>query len=173
MMVSFATTLPLTRYDELMLKIVNLNTMPEYVCTLARWHHKEWAHLNPSSTLDSRIEKMQAYLNNQLIPTTWIAHSNELLGSAAIVKYDMATHTHLTPWLASVYVDDKYRKQGIGSKLVSKVMFEARKQGIKKLYLFTPDQQGFYSRLGWELLEQTTYMETPVSIMMTELELEK
>jgi N-acetylglutamate synthase-like GNAT family acetyltransferase len=57
----------------------------------------------------------------------------------------------------NVYVQPKYRPQGFGSAVNKKSLDEARRIGISELYLYTRDREGFYSRLGWEIVEQVTY----------------
>lgn len=148
-----------------MIKIINLHDAPEHLNQLAAWHHKEWAHLNPGTTIENRIHKMQTHLNNSSIPTTYIALENQLLGSAAIVTNDMETKPGLTPWLASVFVSPEHREKGIGKKLVLHVMQQAKHNGIMTLYLFTPDKALFYENLGWEIINKEQYHDTEVSIM--------
>ena len=146
--------------------IINLKEEPNLIPTLAKWHHNEWSYLNPSLTLNERIYKMEAYLSNEIIPSTYIAKENNiLLGSSALIEHDMETNKHLTPWLASIYVAEPHRKQGIGSKLVLHAMKEAKKENISKLYLFTPDQENFYKNLGWSTIEKENYHNHNVTIM--------
>ena len=146
--------------------IINLKEEPNLIPTLAKWHHNEWSYLNPSLTLNERIYKMEAYLSNEIIPSTYIAKENNiLLGSSALLEHDMETKKHLTPWLASIYVAEPHRKQGIGSKLVLHAMKEAKKENISKLYLFTPDQENFYKNLGWSTIEKESYHNHNVTIM--------
>jgi len=147
------------------MNIVNLITVPNFSTMLAKWHHEEWSYLNPSLSLTQRIKKMENYFAEDFIPTTYVALDTEVLGSAAIVESDMDTHKHFTPWLASVYVNPSKRGQGIGSKLVEHVMCEAKKNGVKKLYLFTPDQAKFYEKLGWQLMFKETYHDHEVFVM--------
>ncbi len=47
------------------------------------------------------MDKFKTHLGVELIPSTFIAREEALLGSAAIVAYDMDTRTHLSPRLAS------------------------------------------------------------------------
>lgn len=153
------------------MKIVNLQVVPEAIMQLAEWHHAEWSYLNPRLSLAQRSEKMENYLSDAFIPSTYVAMDNgEIVGSAAIVESDMDTHKHFSPWLASVYVDFTKRRGGVGSRLVRHVMDEAKKQNTKKLYLFTPDQVNFYQRLGWQFMFKESYRESEVSVMCIELE---
>lgn len=147
------------------MKIINLKQKPEYLQILAEWHQQEWSHFNPGQSLSGRIDKMQAYLNDEFIPTTFVAENEKLLGSAAIIKCDMEERKQFSPWLASVYVAPEFRGQGIASELVRHAMAQAFKQGVEKLYLYTPDQQLFYKKLGWLTEERLSYHQEDVTIM--------
>lgn len=152
-----------------MIKIINLKDEPENLSTLASWHQQEWSYLNPGEDLSARILRMQPHLSDDLIPSTFIAKGDALLGSAAIVDQDMKIKPQLKPWLASVFVRPEYRKQGIGRKLVLHVMAQAQTAGIGRLYLYTPDKTGFYSKLGWSILEQCQYHNHEVIVMQVNL----
>ena len=153
-----------------MLVIKNLKDVPQYLHQLAQWHHQEWLHLNPGLSLEQRIEKMQTYLNEDAIPQTFVALNETadqitLLGSAAVIDSDMDTKPEFTPWLASVYVDEKQRRQGIGATLVKAIMQYVQGLDFSDMYLFTPDQALFYESLGWQVLEQTEYRDENVTVM--------
>jgi N-acetylglutamate synthase-like GNAT family acetyltransferase len=90
---------------------------------------------------------------------------HDVIGTASLVKHDMDVHLELTPWLSSVYVIKKSRNQGIGSRLVKQIVQGAAKMDAKKLYLFTPDRQLFYTRLGWRLLYREKYRKQQVAVM--------
>ncbi len=52
-----------------------------------------------------------------------------------------------------------------GSVLVRRVMQHARGNGVKRLYLYTPDQAQLYAKLGWQIHSEEPYNGTPVTIM--------
>jgi N-acetylglutamate synthase-like GNAT family acetyltransferase len=81
----------------------------------------------------------------------------------------MDTRPKLSPWLASVYVAAEHRCQGIGSALVRRVVEEAAALDVQRLYLFTPDQERFYARLGWSVIERCTYRGYPQVVMVMHL----
>lgn len=148
------------------LQISNLVNEPHHLPQLAHWHHRQWGYLNPLLTESGRAAKMQAYLKPDLLPTTLVGTCDGVLvGSAALVTCDMDSHPELSPWLASVYVDERWRRCGIGRELVRAVMLLARAGGYDELYLFTDGQQGFYELLGWSELNSEIYREIPVTIM--------
>jgi N-acetylglutamate synthase-like GNAT family acetyltransferase len=147
-------------------KIINLRSAPEHIPTIAKWHHEQWCYLNPSGTLEMRIERMQRYLTAEAMPSMYICVEGDyVLGTAALVESDMDSHPELSPWLASVYVHEKYRQLGIGSLLVNKVVAVAKALGHSPLYLFTPDQAHFYQQLGWEFVAQEMYRGGDATLM--------
>ena len=153
--------------------IDTLANHPGTIPTLARWHHKQWKHLNPDDSIEQRIARLQVHLGQEPIPTTFVALSSvegrgvKVVGSASLFPHDMDTHPELTPWLASVFVAPQHRGQGIGTALIRRVIQQARTLGISQLYLFTtPDKEGFYARLGWSLIERTNYRGYPQIVMV-------
>ena len=151
------------------MKIIDLKYEAHYIPILASWHHQEWSYLHPEGSIEKRIENMQSFLNDDFIPSTFIALENDLLGSAAIVAQDMDTKQELSPWLASVFVSPENRSRGIGSKLVIQVMNYTRDAGIKTLFLFTPDKESFYKRLGWHTISKEIYRGHRVTVMQVNL----
>lgn len=148
------------------MNILSLSQAPQHLELMCQWHQVEWSHLNPSGTLEQRIERRREHLGDDPIPSTYIGLiEGELAGSASIVQYDMDTHKELFPWLASVFVKPALRKQGIGQKLVLHVMQQARELGVKELYLFTDKQKEFYKKLGWSVWSEETYRNIDVTIM--------
>jgi len=138
--------------------------------TLARWHYEEWRHLNPDKTIEQYIARLHSHMGRKQIPTTFVALSGGiLLGSSSLVAYDMDIHRDLSPWLASLYVSPIYRSRGVGSALVHRVIKEAEALDVDALYVFTPDREGFYIRLGWSTVERTEYRGYEVAIMALEI----
>jgi GNAT superfamily N-acetyltransferase len=149
-----------------MIRITYLADAPHWVPTLARWFYAQWWDLHPGSTPERYLESVGRRLNVGAIPTAFVALAGQtLVGSASLVSQDLETHPHLSPWLASVYVHPDYRRQGIGSMLVQRVVAEARDLRVERLYLFTPDKGAFYARLGWRLIERPELNGQPVDLM--------
>lgn len=148
------------------MKIINLAEAPEHIPTIAAWHQAQWGYLNPSGTLESRIERMQRFLKGAAMPAMYICvNGKHLVGTAALVESDMDSHPELSPWLASVYVNPAYRKRGVGAALVKHVVKQASAHGFSPLYLFTPDQAKFYRELGWQFIAQESYRGGEATLM--------
>ncbi|MBI1425431.1 MAG: GNAT family N-acetyltransferase [Gammaproteobacteria bacterium] len=137
---------------------------------LAQWFYDEWAYLHPGRTLADIERLIGERANTNKIPVALVAfEGQELLGTVCLKVHDMDTRLDLTPWLAGLYVAAPRRRQGIGARLVSAVEKKAQELGVDKLYLYTPESEGFYSRLGWQLKERTEYHGNPVTIMRKEI----
>jgi broad specificity phosphatase PhoE len=75
----------------------------EFIPTLARWHHEEWAYLRPGDSLEARVKRLRAACGHREIPTVVIAFADSmLLGSAMLIAHDMNTRMEWSPWLAGV-----------------------------------------------------------------------
>lgn len=153
------------------MNIVDLKDEPGLLQTLAEWHHLEWSYLNPQTDFQMRLIEMQSYLDDELVPSTFIAkEENILLGSAAIVSHDMDILPDLSPWLASVFVASEHRRKGVASQLVKHIENKAKTENIASLYLYTPDREDFYLKLGWIVMEHKSYRGHNVSIMTKQLQ---
>jgi GNAT superfamily N-acetyltransferase len=143
---------------------------PEFLPTLAQWHHREWGYLRPGDSVEARAGRMQTLCGHEELPTTFIAFSEgTLLGSAMLIAHDMDTRKELTPWLAGVYVAPEHRRKGIGSALVERVVECAERLGVARLYLYTPSAERMYSKLGWSPMERVEYRGSDVLIMQRNL----
>ncbi|PTT86609.1 GNAT family N-acetyltransferase [Pelomonas sp. HMWF004] len=132
---------------------------------LASWHHAQFGYLSPSVTLAQRIDRLVEGARSDELPKTWAAVADgRLLGSASLALHTIV-HSHLSPWLSSVYVSPPYRRLRIGSALVRHVERAAVGRGFTQLYLFTPDREALYARLGWTLMEHAKYASHRIAIM--------
>jgi GNAT superfamily N-acetyltransferase len=147
-----------------------LNDHPEFIDTIARWHYDQWHHILHDFTLDRYTEYLSSHYRRGGIPSLFVAvHKSKVIGTAAFEDYDMDTHQELSPWLASVYVDQNYRKKGVGRTLVRRVIEEARSFIVNKLYLFTSDRVPFYTKYGWAILFREEYYGEMESVMVLDI----
>lgn len=152
------------------IEIESLRARRGWMPDLARWHHAQWASYNPGETLDDRVARLERHAADDEVPLTWVAsRAGVLLGSASLVVSDMETKPELTPWLASVFVAPEHRREGVGSLLVNQVKCEAADRGFPRLFLFTPDREAFYERLGWVVVERLDYRDSQVTLMALDL----
>lgn len=124
---------------------------------LARWHHAEWGALMPYwSEADARAE-FASHTERHAVPTTLVAlRDGVLVGSVSLVARDFEEWSHLTPWLASLYVTPAARGRGLGRELVRRAVAEAALLGVDRLHVIAAESESFYTRLGWSLMERVT-----------------
>jgi N-acetylglutamate synthase-like GNAT family acetyltransferase len=97
---------------------------------------------------------------------TFIAiEENDVVGTVSLVPHDLKIRMDLTPWIASVFVKPGSRGRGVGSQLVSFAEAEAQRRDISAMYLFTPNKQQMYARLGWNTVEEVEYRGEHVTVM--------
>ena len=149
-----------------LLSIAYLVDYPHYLPTVAGWVFNEWGYHNPAKTVQDYEADFRSRLSRDAVPLTLIALRDGLLaGTASIFDEDMDIHPVLSPWLAAVYVSADHREKGIGSKLVGAIEEIATSLRIARLYLWTPDKEHFYSRLGWSAIERPVHLRQNVVLM--------
>jgi len=138
----------------------------EAIPTLAQWFYQEWGYLHTGWTVHDVERLIGERTNTAKIPVALVAvQGRDLLGTVCLKTHDMNTRTDLTPWLAGLYVAESWRRKGVGAALVSAIEKQAQAFQLETLYLYTPESEGFYSRLAWRVNERTEYYGYPVTIM--------
>ncbi|RCW79280.1 acetyltransferase (GNAT) family protein [Halanaerobium sp. DL-01] len=133
------------------------------------WLYEQWGH-NYEYGIDVWEKRVNNRLNKEKIPTTFIAIvDDEAVGTASIVENDMNTRKDLSPWLADVFVLESYRNRKIATKLIERILKEAKIIGIEKLYLYTREAEGFYVKKNWKIIDIVDYYGDKVTLMEYEL----
>ena len=137
------------------------------ISILASWHHQQWQHLNdPIYDLKARIADYRNIANANQYPAMFVAHQNSRpLGSIRLVENDMETHSELSPWLASLYVHQDYRRNGIGTALIRTIEIVTSELKFKTIYLFTEDKSFLYEKMGWQVHCNEIYYNQATTIM--------
>jgi ribosomal protein S18 acetylase RimI-like enzyme len=109
-------------------------------------------------------EKEQTNLKEVLeeenrITLAFCEDNNEVIGIASMCTYKVISGKK--GWIEDVVVDKKFRGQGIGRKLMEKLLEEGKKKGLTEILLFTEDHRipaiKLYSDLGFQLKESRIY----------------
>lgn len=143
---------------------------PALLPQLARLHFDEWSHFRPDETLEGRTLRLRDYCGRASVPTVVVAlEGATLCGSAMLVSHELEDRPDLKPWLDGVYVVPAHRGRGLGSALVECIVAEARSMRIPALYLYTPDAESLYSRLGWAVIERRQHRGASVTVMSKQI----
>lgn len=131
---------------------------------ICEWNY-EWWGKRDNETKEEVKSYMQHCLCENRIPQTFVALENdEPVGMYQFTMADdLNSRPDIYPWLVNVYVDKKYRGQGICKELMSTVLENARKLDINEIYLYTK-HKGLYEKYGWEFIEEveTFRVESPI-----------
>ncbi len=152
------------------MKIAPLSDHMTFVDEIAQLHQAEWAHLSSLPTVDARKTALQNAAGREGVPSIYIAYKNhEFVGSAALIEHDLDTHLELSPWLAAVFVKEKWRGRGVATLLVDHCEAEAKSIGVKTLYLSTELATQLYAKLGWKVIERCQYKGAELDVMCKNL----
>jgi len=106
--------------------------------------------------LDLIAGLVQSNLAGRPVPFCVVAHRGDVfLGTASLIAADLEERPDLTPWVAGVWVDAEYRRQGVGGALVRKALELAGQRGNPSPDLCAANaKRSFYKGLGWALIEE-------------------
>jgi len=137
-----------------MLNIFDLNTRPALRDTVARWIYDEFIVGQREGVTFKDIQDLFDESIGSDFPVTLIAECDDIpVGTVSLVALDDIDHVPYTPWLASLYVLPEYRSRGIARILMDRIADIARKRGADTLYLHTEHADGYYEKLGWDMVE--------------------
>lgn len=149
------------------MRISFLADYPDFVPVLAPEIFEHWRHVLTDETIEIREAKLRQHMNKIELPLALVAHADgEVFGTAALRAKELEGYEHLSPWLGGVFVRRPYRGRGIASALSSAIEQQAWLLGYGEIYLFTPDQQRLYARLGWSKFEPTSWLGMDADIMI-------
>ncbi len=135
-----------------------------HVPAVAAWLHAQWWQAGGHS-----LDATAAFLRKATgpaAPCALVAERDGVpLGTATFDTDDLPARPDLSPWLASVFVTSAARRQGVATALVKAVEAMAATQGVRRLWLFTPDQAPFYAARGWVRAGVEKYRGSPVVLM--------
>lgn len=151
--------------------IIPLSQQPQRAEEIAHFLFQEWHQLdNWADPLEVAERLHQRNLPGSVGFTLLaLSDSGELSGTASVIEYELSDNPARRYWLGEVFTLAEWRGQGIGSRLVNACIAHARQQGVAELWLYTPDRQALYRRLGWREVEQREVNGEWVSVMVRAL----
>ncbi|PWL16201.1 N-acetyltransferase [Falsochrobactrum shanghaiense] len=151
-----------------MLKIARLADHPDLIPACARWNHTEWGHsagFSEQHITDAFHDIAHCSEGQAALIAFWDHHP---AGMVLLIHNDLETHSHLKPWLASLFVTADFRGKGIGGSLVTAVEQAGASLGYRQIYLYT-GTPAFYQPLGWSKFEELTGDYSDMTILQKQL----
>lgn len=132
----------------------------------ARYEHWRVIYEQRGISRQDLILRIRKHAQSEAMPLAVVAlHENRIVGSASILPHDLDPRPDLTPWLGGVFVLPAFRGQGIATRLVERILGEARRLRLPHLYLWTTTSVALYARLGWSRFEQMEYCGRTIQLM--------
>ncbi len=72
----------------------------------------------------------------------------EIIGYCTFLKTDYYPENRYSPWISSIFVEERHRRKGVCGLLIEAAVRYARKQGFRRVYI-PSDMNGFYERFGF------------------------
>jgi N-acetylglutamate synthase-like GNAT family acetyltransferase len=131
-----------------------------------RYEHWRVIYEHRGISLEDLILRIRKHAQTEAMPLAVVAlHGQSIVGCASVLPHDLDPRPDLTPWLGGVFVLPAYRGQGIATRLVERILSEARRLRLPHLYLWTTSSMALYARLGWARCEQMKYCGETIEIM--------
>jgi ribosomal protein S18 acetylase RimI-like enzyme len=97
---------------------------------------------------------VQSLLRNEALATAYfIKQTEERIGYVILTRYHSVEKGGLTIYIDELYVEDKFRRCGVGKKIMSEIQTIARSQGAVHLWAQTEPYndaaQSFFQSLGF------------------------
>ena len=98
---------------------------------------------------------MQHSMEDNRLPQTYgVFLDNEIIGMYQFAYDDLSVRPDIYPWLANVYIDEKYRGKGYGRRLLESVYDNAKENiDFDEIFLYTK-HIGLYEKFGWNFIEE-------------------
>ena len=140
------------------LEIAPLADHTEVIPVLKQWFETEWASFYGPTGPGNAEKDLLAYSGRGKLPTGVVAYlGDELCGIMALKAESIATHPHLSPWVAAGLVAPQHRRKGIGSRLLIAVEGIAKCLGYSCIYSGTSTSASLLERSNWRFMEQISY----------------
>lgn len=152
------------------MQLQSLSHHTHLIPEIAQLKYQEYHRLVPDRSVDDFSQSLKWDANETGIPIAYVLlDSRGFIGMVSLRVADLASHSHLTPWLGGLFVHPLRRGQGMGTFLMREAVARATQSGYARLYLYTPNQAEWYARLGWSKIEDTTLNKSVVTVMSLSL----
>ncbi len=114
--------------------ISNLRAVPHFAATLAdRAWNAWWTDKIPLAEYRGWVD---ACLDGDNVPLALVAHDGDrYFGSVKLIASDLDSRPQYTPWIAALWVDPGYRRQGTATRLINEAAASAKEAGFASVYL--------------------------------------
>lgn len=128
----------------------------------AEWH--ELASWNDMSNIRQRLIARITAPSPQSV-ACFVDDNGQLLTTASIILNELTNIPNATWWMGEIITEPSARGKGIGRQLIEQLYDKFKQCSDESLYLYTPDMQALYRRMGWIDVQQTIANDEQVTVM--------
>lgn len=120
---------------------------------ICQWQWQWWGE-KTGLNWNRLVQFMEHSLLEERVPLTIAVEiEEELIGYYQLQMNNLKVRPDYYPWLANVYLDEKWRGKGFFRRMVEDVPRLMGEIGLSEIYVLTK-KEGFYEQYGWEEVER-------------------
>ncbi|MCL2838927.1 MAG: GNAT family N-acetyltransferase [Oscillospiraceae bacterium] len=132
--------------------VINVRKNPEYKEQAIAYIQSKWGNRRNKKVYEDCISHSIGAKNP--LPVWYLLMDSEtIIGCAGLITNDFISRMDLWPWLCAIFVDKKYRGQGLGNLIISQAKKDVVEMGFDKLYLCT-DFVGYYEKYDFAYIAE-------------------
>lgn len=144
-------------------KIVEINC--NYIGYVWDLIHRRW-----DVSLERALRYTNDFINNNNHCACFLACDNHKPVGMGVFMLENDLDINYSPWLVGLYVEEKYRGNGLGYKITKKRFKWARRLGYDGIYLDTEKAEKYHEKFGWIRTGDICYRNgNPTTIMWHDL----
>jgi GNAT superfamily N-acetyltransferase len=140
---------------EVKFEISNLNEVPEFKNSVADRIWNAWwrPHGHLLQVVTDFFDELPGARG---IPFCFVAHDEgNYIGSVLGLVSDLDERSELSPWVGALWVEPRFRRQGVAAALVKTAVAEIFVIGHEVAFLCaTAEKRAMYQNQGWQLIEE-------------------
>ena len=132
-------------------KVTNYNEINLEKCV--SWMYNWWGQ-SENWTREKITTYMKSSFNNKILPQTIIVFNekHEEVGICQVTLHDLDCRPDIYPYIANLFIDEKYRGNGLVKMLLDEAIKTAKEMNLSHLYIYTT-HIGLYEKYGWKFID--------------------
>ena len=129
-------------------KFISINEKPEIKEKAAEWFSDKWG-----IPAEEYLESIETALEEKkAVPRWYLAvEGDRIIGGAGVIENDFHERKDLTPNICAFFVEEGFRRRGIGRSVIGYALEDMNKRGVDFIYLIT-EHTSLYERYGFEFI---------------------
>lgn len=115
------------------------------------WHYQEWDVLTHADMVYDLIMNYSEPAGEPDCTYVALDSAGSLVGTIALLREDLLTHRHLTPWLTCLWVAPACRRRGLATRMVNHVI---TMHPTIYLWCYTEQEKHIYLRGGCQIVDE-------------------